>query len=586
MKRYASLLLSIFALGAVIAGTDFWLNTFNRTLAAYRSPLADAALPAQTVDLPDRYRLIVVVASGLSQATVDSLDLPNYTQIAQTGASAVMQGVPPSYSQTSRMVLFTGASPETNGAPPIDRPLRELSLVTVDTLFARAAAAGLKSVLVGDADWRAMIPRNHLADTFFVDAVGPEADQIIFENALLYLADSDIDLLVVQFTQLVNAAPQGDGAVEQAARQLDEYLGQIHQSVDLGSTVLVILGDHGFVGDGGFGGSEPEVTRVPLLITGNPVAPGEYSDVAQTDVAPTLAVLLGVSPPTSAQGRILFELLRLDNAHKTAAQIPLTQQRVALAQAYISAITGGQESAPESLLDDLAQADAALAQNNISGAYQLAQLAQQHANTQMAVVRSQQIAAEQWPRLLAGGVVLLVWTVLLWRKRGRYAGVIVFCAIIAVGLYHSLYQLQGLEYSISSLTNLPALPYAVARRITIGLVAGGGIILLVLMLAGEEDWVTLLGTGYGFSVLVVYVYTLPLFWAFWQNGLTVTWHLPNVDVLFWQIIGIYEAMVAALLGLFLPWPIMLLVLFVNWVRRSLNKTQSRSEPDALPGLHL
>ncbi len=586
MKRYTSILLSIFTLGAVIAGANFWFNTFNRTMAAYNSPLVDAALPAQTAELPEKYRLVVLIVSGLNEDTVAALELPNFTQIAQTGASAIMQATPPTYGQTSRMSLLTGAPPETNGAPPIDRPPQELSLVTVDTLFARANAAGLKSVLVGGADWRYLIPRNHLAETFLVETAGAESDQIVFENTQLLLGDSSIDLLVAQFTQLEFATRQGGGAVAQAARQIDEYLGHIHQSVDLGATVLVILGDHGFTADGGYGGSEPEVTRTPLLITGGPVAPGVYSDISPTDVAPTLAVLLGVSPPTSAQGRILYELLRLDNAHITAAQLPLTRQRVALAQAYIAAVTGGQESAPASLGDDLAQADAALEQNNISGAYQLALLAQQHADSSMAAARARQIAAAQWPRLLLAGLLLLVWSGLLWRRRGRYAGVILFCAIIAVGLYHSLYQLQGLEYSISSLTNLPALPYEVARRLTIGLVAGGGIILIVLMLVGEEDWVTLLGTGYGFSVLVTYLFCLPLFWAFWQNGLAVTWHLPNVDVLFWQITGLYEAMVAALLGLFLPWPILLLVLFVNLVRRSLNKTESRPEPDALPGLHL
>ena len=586
MKRYISILLSILLLSMVIIGTNVWLNRFNESLINYRSPLADADLPVQQAELPHQFKLVVILVSGLSEATTELEAWPNLTQIGQTGAGTIVQAIPPSYPQTAQTTLITGAPPETNDAPPSNLLSGSLSLLSIDTLFARAHNAGLKTALVGTVRWRYMLPRNHLDETFFVETAGPEADQIVFENALLALGDAGADLLVVQFTQLAEAAvTQDSSSTVSAAQQIDQYLGQIHQSLDVGSTVLVILGDHGYTAYGGFGGSEPEITRVPLLITGAPIAPGTYSDVSQTDIAPTLATLLGVAPPTAAQGRILFEMLRLDENTKTAAQILLAQQRVALAQAYISAISDGQETIPATLTEDLAQADTALSQNNSSGAYELALLAQEHADNQMTGVRNSWINSEQWPRLLFAGVVFLVWTVLLWRRRGRYAGVIVFSTLIAVGLYHALYQLQGLEYSLSSLTNLPAMPYAVARRITVGFVAGGGIVLILLMLVGEEDWITLLGTGYGFSVLVTYVFTLPLFWAFWQNGLAVTWHLPNVEVLFWQMIGTYEAMIAAMLGLFLPWPIMVLVGFVNIVRQSLNKTKSRPEPDVLPGLH-
>ena len=130
------------------------------------------------------------------------------------------------------------------------------------------------------------------------------------------------------------------------------------------------------------------------------------------------------------------------------------------------------------------------------------------------------------------------------------------------------------------------MPFDIARRTAVSLLAGGGLVLIMLMLAREEDWLTLLSTGYGFGLLVTFIFTLPLFWAYWQNGLTVTWYLPAILPAFWQITALLETMIAAILGILLPWPIMTLNLFVNLTRRRLDESRARAKSDALPGLHL
>jgi hypothetical protein len=83
-----------------------------------------------------------------------------------------------------------------------------------------------------------------------------------------------------------------------------------------------------------------------------------------------------------------------------------------------------------------------------------------------------------------------------------------------------------------------------------------------------------------------FAFALPLFWAFWQNGLTAAWRLPVILPAFWQITGLLEVMIAAILALLLPWPIMILNLFVNLMRRRLDESRARAKSDALPGLHL
>jgi hypothetical protein len=102
------------------------------------------------------------------------------------------------------------------------------------------------------------------------------------------------------------------------------------------------------------------------------------------------------------------------------------------------------------------------------------------------------------------------------------------------------------------------------------------------MLVNEKNWLISLGTGYGFSVLVTFIFALPLFWAFWQNGWEVEWYLPAIQTVFWQVTSSFEVMIAAIVGLLLPWPIMLLNVFVNLVRSYLDETKSSE----LSGLRL
>ena len=51
-------------------------------------------------------------------------------------------------------------------------------------------------------------------------------------------------------------------------------------------------------------------TRVPLILMGETITPGEYLEpVSPLDIAPTLAFMVGVVLP-QAQGRVLTEALR------------------------------------------------------------------------------------------------------------------------------------------------------------------------------------------------------------------------------------------------------------------------------------
>jgi hypothetical protein len=586
MQKYVSVLLSIILLGVIAVGTNIWLTALNRSVINYQSPLAEAPSVPQEVQLTQATGVILIIVSGLGSVDFDSLNLPGMTQLAQIGAQSNIQSTPPTYAQTSRVSIITGAPPETNGAPPVDLPLSSLKLLAVDTILARASQAGLHTLLLGATDWRYLLPRNHISGTFLVD-VGPDSDRLVAENALLALGEDQFDLLVVHFAYPEYAATYfGTDAYRQALQEVDTAIARIYQSSNLADNTLIIVGDHGHTSYGGYGGAEPEVTNQPLIMLGQLVVPGGYSDVRHTDIAPTVSALLGVTPPAASQGRALFEMLRLDTIAQSLAQIELARQRIALAN-YTDYIRVG-EPVPlgDTVATDLAKAETALEQKNYQGAFALAQLAQQEADQRLAIARYKARTSWRWVRLVIAAFILFTWIAIMWRRRGPYAVVIIIAVATTVGLYHILYQLRGYQYSISSISDFNSLLYTIAQIITVSLLAGGGLVLVVLMLTGENRFASLLGVGYGFSVLVTFVFALPLFWVFWQNGLILHDFLPDMTTAFWHITALYQTMLVAIIGLFLPWPIMLLISFVNFVRRILNNKPTQSEPDAIPGLRL
>jgi len=590
MKKYSSIGLSIFLLAGLIVGTALWIRVFYNSVQAYRSPLRDIELNPQPATPAQTDQIVVVLLSGLGFDAAEALELPVLEQLKRSGASAAVESFSPTYAQTAQATLTTGAPPETNDAPPVDLSLENLRPLAIDTVFARAQAAQLQVAVLGRADWGRLIPHYQLDYSFFVNEAGPAADQTLFETALPLLENRDIELILIQFTQLDYAAQHQGGtssqAYNQAARRIDAYLDQIRQAMDLNRSVLMIVSDHGHIPDGGHGGNEVEVIWQPLVIVGENIIPGSYSDIHQTDIAPTISTLLGLPAPTAAQGRVLFEMLQLTEYDQGLIQMSLAQQRIALVEAYVAQIQGVQARLPEHLSADLDRAQTALMAGNIDGAGQLAFLIQEEADVHLMTVRNQRLRSEQSARLVITILIFLIWFGTMWRRRGFHAGSTVIAAFVVIVLYHALYQLQGYSYSLSSLNDLSSLPFDVARRTAISLLVGGGLILIFLLMIKEGDWLTLLGTGYGFVVLVTFIFALPLFWAYWQNGLAASWRIPDVTPAFWQLTSLFEVMSSAILGLLLPWPIMTLCLFVHLVRQRLIATRTRTGPDVLPGLHL
>src|SRR5688572_12060297 len=140
-KKYLSVSLSIFVLVGAILGTILWTRAFYQSVKNYQSPLGEVNLPPQPSNLPKTARVVVVLISGLGDEATQTLNLPTLSQLAQTGARAVIQSLPPTYAQAAQITLVTGALAETNGAPPIDQSIGNLEATPIDTIFSRAHEA-------------------------------------------------------------------------------------------------------------------------------------------------------------------------------------------------------------------------------------------------------------------------------------------------------------------------------------------------------------------------------------------------------------------------------------------------------------
>lgn len=112
-------------------------------------------------------------------------------------------------------------------------------------------------------------------------------------------------------------------------REMDGIIKQIYEAIEtkqkLKSTLLVLLGDHGMNDAGNHGGSAPGETspalvfispKLKTITSGDHKAPPPfkedfqyYSTVEQSDIAPTLAGLLGFPVPQNNLGAFIPKFL-------------------------------------------------------------------------------------------------------------------------------------------------------------------------------------------------------------------------------------------------------------------------------------
>ncbi len=516
--------------------------------AEYRAPVT--AVPAVTDPLPAHSRRVVlVILSGLSDTFWTADEMPVLRQLQETGAHATLMATPPTYRLAAWTALLSGAPPALTDAPLLDVSDTATRQTATDTIFDAAAAQSLTTALAGNTRWTALIPPGMVARTAFFGGDATAIDAQVMAEVAQWVDDSAVSLIVAQFSQIDAAAKNGTDAkaYQTALKQADARLAELHRILDLDTTTLIVTTDYGQLAQGGHGGADPTVVSLPLVMVGQGVTPGKYSSVAQTDVASTVAALLGTRLPAANQGRPLLEMLAMPDADRAAIWRTLAQQRTAFVEQYATAL-----GASHTPLENLPKLDTFWAEKNYAGVAQLASLLVVQADDNLAQIQqSSQTTARNIRLAMALVAIAVLLEVARWRRSPVWVEAILSAAVTVFG-YHILYRLLKEPYSLSAVDSLLLFRQQIAYLTIAALAAGVVVMGVLLLLRQPARWDEILQGGYEFVLWTAIGFGAVALWGYWQVGENITRFFPDVSVFFLYLAGLWQTQWAIGAGLFAP----------------------------------
>ncbi len=269
-------------------------------------------------------RVVLVVLSGVGNAVLEEGGDPwrfvQLRRLAGEGAYGTIRAIQPSGDAPTWAALLSGADPAATGIVDVE----EADPPAVPTLFDQGRSVGVPSLVVATrAAWE---PRSRLAvpdETLLAPSSAGVA-----EMAAGHLSTPGRSLAVV----LLDAGRvSGIRAAERWAR-LDGQIASIAAALDPARDTLIVTSDHGLLADGSSGGGEAALVNLPLVMWGRGIVPGRQSLRGQLDVAPTIALLLGL-PYGAGSGRPMFDALRLDPRNNARERVRLLEARIGMSGA-------------------------------------------------------------------------------------------------------------------------------------------------------------------------------------------------------------------------------------------------------------
>lgn len=194
-----------------------------------------------------------------------------------------------------------------------------------DNLVSQAKAAGKRMIFYGDDTWLKLFPKHfqeHDGTSSFFVSDYTEVDNNVTRHLDSTLRRDDWDILILHYLGLDHighiSGPHSS-MVQPKLLEMDDVFKKIHSSLVSkeaeGSPpyLLVLCGDHGMSEMGSHGGSsDPEVNTALLLVSPAFRRKGSMEQplvVEQVDLAPTLALGLGLPVSQNSVGRVLPQVL-------------------------------------------------------------------------------------------------------------------------------------------------------------------------------------------------------------------------------------------------------------------------------------
>ncbi|EFX79080.1 hypothetical protein DAPPUDRAFT_305035 [Daphnia pulex] len=186
-----------------------------------------------------------------------------------------------------------------------------------DNILSQFAAHSHKMVFYGDDTWLKLFPgkflRSEGTTSFFVNDF-KEVDDNVTRHLDFELSQTDWSVMILHYLGLDHighvSGPRSP-LIPQKLKEMDEVIRKIHQQFSTNDTAIIICGDHGMSDSGSHGGSSKSEVEIPLTFVmegcqPDPESVSDFSNHLQIDLAPTMAVLMGVPIPTNNLGSLLL----------------------------------------------------------------------------------------------------------------------------------------------------------------------------------------------------------------------------------------------------------------------------------------
>jgi len=539
MKRALHLVIVLLILAGLALG-GFQLAQYSwDQVAEYQSPFP-VALPSGEEGQPLVDRVVMVVIDGLRLDA--SQEMVNLNRLRGQGVDLVARVGQPSLSYPSWSVMSTGAWQEISG---VTTNWYE-GEVKVDNIFREAQRKGLRTAVVGDDGWlqlfgpwvERMVTFKGVSEEEHRDWEAIYAlDDRILQGALQVLAEEP-DLLLIHFEGPDNLGHGFGGASPEyraGAQRVDDHLGELVAAIDLETTALIVTADHGQIDTGGHGGWESVVTRVPLVMVGRGIAQGgEGAEVNQTDLAPTVAVLLGTAIPAHNQGRALFEYLDIDPRSEAQRKDDLADQKSHFYSTYITWLTG---TAPQgrTISEEMAQS-----------------------------ARASRLSRERVGRLPIALLVALAPALYIgFYPRKRELLLPLGGALLYFLVYNLLFFGGGNRWSLSAFNSEAQIWAFITQRMVEAALVSALVGLVVGWFGRQRSAYGAALAAVNTSFLAAYglILQIDLFYLLWNVGFS--WYLPNLRMGFKYYLDLFQLVSVGFMALFLP----LLSLGARWVGR-------------------
>lgn len=314
----------------------------------YRSPYVADGVAQAGAGEPLADRVVLVIVDGLGRDA--SREMKSLQRLRAIGADYTLVAGQPSLSFPGWTRLLSGAPQHVSGVTTNWFDER----VPVETLLDTVLAGGRKVGVVGPGGFETLYGIKRAQATYVADWEGTYLSAELVDQALHIKRDADPDLLIVHLPDVDETGHERGGGSDAYARmvgRVDGDLARLIEGTQSPRTAYAVVSDHGHIDSGGHGGWEPDVVRTPAVLAGAGV---RYATgmADQSDLAPTLAVLLGIPAPRHAMGEPLTAVL---TSSSDEVLRPTWRQRRAFAERYVQVIREpmvGQQPA-ESLAEDI-----------------------------------------------------------------------------------------------------------------------------------------------------------------------------------------------------------------------------------------